>query len=161
MRILLIPKNISGITDLQQIENIVLEQVQETSQITQYLLSNGKMVNNYKYCAVDDDAMIPFYINVIDQLQNAQGLSNFSMISVKFKDINLPEDQKQNFIKKKIIPELENNIKMLEAEGMKALFYEKIGQGNDDNILKIGAQIEDNQLKIKNFDYTQYLDELI
>ena len=85
----------------------------------------------------------------------------FEFDRVKFSELNVPDQEKENMIKKLMLPEIENKIRLLEVEGMKALFYKEIGQNKDELIINIGSKIEDYKHQIDNFDYTKYLEEIV
>lgn len=159
MRILLIANTAEGIINLKETEHFVLNNITDFIQVIQELLRNQKSQYNFKYCTLEENSFIPFFMRVKNGLYNQ--MQTFSFERVKYSELNIDQEKKEEMIREMIMRNNVPEIKALEDKGLKLLLRKELGTKCEDDLIEIGEKIEILEKEIKNVDYQKYLNEFV
>lgn len=155
MKILIVSGGANDIVDLREYDHFVLEGVTSYSQIQTEMLRRQKDLNSYKYCVLEDEDFIPFYMKIKNKLANY--MQEFTFERVQIKDLNLSDD------KIKEIASNDINNKLLESYNHLIPCIVDIIEQLDIKTVDEGliSQIRALQSERDNFDKNKYLETFL
>lgn len=159
MRILILKRDVSGIVFLSNLEHYFIDNVKSFSKISDELYRSGKKMADFKYCEFGDTETVPNCIKIKDKMFNQMDV--FEVERVKYSELNLDDSVKESMIKEMVCDNNKPVISTLEDQGVRLLFRKEIGEDKEEEILKIGAEIEKLEKEIKECNYKDYMDELV
>jgi hypothetical protein len=159
MRVLILRNTANGIINIKDYEYFVIDNVTDFRQIITELVSMNKSQFDFKYCILEENEFIPFFMNVKNKLYNQ--MQEFSFDRVKYSDLAVSEDQKEAMIKQVVIQKNTILIQQLEKQGISLLLKREFGNEVNDDFLKVGEEIEKLENEIKDINYKNYLDEYV
>lgn len=153
-KVLIIPKNLSGIIDVRKTDYLTLDNVSFLEDITQQMMQNAKSIADYKFCQFEMDETIPIAFKVVDKI-SGNALSEFSIDRITFKDIDLDDSDK--LIEDKYLQPIKAERQVLLQSVLELVVLEKIGQevkqSEYDSLKESFDKIEK---KIKDFRHVHY-----
>lgn len=153
-KVLIIPKDLSGIIDVRKNDYLTLDNVSFLEDITQQMMQNGKSISNYKFCQFEMDESIPIAFKVVDKISGS-ALTEFSIERITFKDIDLEDSEK--LIEDKYLQPIKTERQALLQNVLELIVLEKIGtevkQSEYDALKENFDKVEK---KIKDFRHVHY-----
>ena len=155
MKILIIENTANNIIDIRNYDHFIIENINNFKQIQSEMLNRQKSLYLYKYCVLEDDWFIPFYMNIKNKLTNS--MQEFSFERVTVNDLNLSEEQIKEIAHKEIDTNLSqayNSLLPYLADILEQLNLENV----DKTVLEQIRGLENEKL---NFDKNKYLHKII
>jgi len=159
-RILILPIKLEGVVDVRNEEYTILDNVKYLEDIQKHLISSRKSINNYKYCQFEGKELIPFFIKIKDKLGN--GMQEFEVEKVKFKEIVGKKEYKEELIKERHILPVKQKIQGIMEKANRMIIDEKMGlKIKEDDFLELGIEKEKLEKEINDFNYKDFLNEIV
>lgn len=160
-RILLLPKNVTGIIDVRKQNYYILDSVNYLEEITNYLLKNGKRITDFKFCQFEPNDIIPFFVNVKDKLSNSQ-FQEFEIEKVKFRDMPDTEENKKAYIEARHLTPLQQQMQQIVYQTNYIVAMEKLGEEiKEDDLIQLGLKKDKIKEEMSKFKYQDFYDEIV
>ena len=140
MKILMVDIKESGIVDLQKTKHIILEGITKFNQVFDSLIQRGERSIDYRYCALEDNAFIPFYMKIHDGLFNQ--MQEFSFGRVTFKELAIPEEEKESLINQIITRNNSLKIKDIVSKGTEALLLSQVDPSATEEVKILAEELK-------------------
>jgi len=158
-RVLIIPRDSTGIVDVRKLKYLTLENVQYLEQITAAMLQNNMNKTEYKYCQFSQDEKIPVALKIVDRINNGP-LVEFDYERVSFESANL--DDTEDLIENRYLLPLKQEKQAIIGLVVEMMVDEKLGgKITDEDYKEVKKQNSKIDREIKNFDFKKYLKKLV
>jgi exonuclease VII large subunit len=159
MRVLILNKKANGIINLKEEEYFVLDEITEFGQVLRKLTESKKNYFDYKYCVLEENQFIPFFMKTKTKLINQ--MEEFDFERVRFSELNIEEADKEKIITEMVKTKSNANIKTLEEEVLTLIVKRELGENIEKRINKIKDKFDKIEKELKNIDYKKFLNEFV
>ena len=161
MKVILLKKEILGITDLRKHKDdyLILENVLDFNQILTGLSSVGINRLDYKYCSLSDSEDIPFLINVQNDIFNQ--MQTFKFYRVRYSELNISNDEKKALIERVVKDDMFKRTASIESKAIKLIVKKEFGKDVKKKLSKLADEMDKIESDMSNINYKDYLNEFI